>query len=115
MPKARSFGSPDGSCSGRIGAAFSNQCRHFVRVLCLQEILRYAIGKTKPHADAMKTRKDVGEMKAVVVHEAGGPEKLVYQEVPLPEMREGWSLVKVMGLRHQPFGNLLRAREIPLG
>lgn len=36
-------------------------------------------------------------MKAVVVHEAGGPEKLVYQEVPLPEMREGWSLVKVMG------------------
>ena len=36
-------------------------------------------------------------MKAVVVHEAGGPEKLVHQEVPLPEMREGWSLVKVMG------------------
>ncbi|CZR02074.1 alcohol dehydrogenase catalytic domain-containing protein [Trichococcus collinsii] len=36
-------------------------------------------------------------MKAVVVHEAGGPEKLVYQEVTLPEMREGWSLVKVMG------------------
>jgi NADPH:quinone reductase-like Zn-dependent oxidoreductase len=45
----------------------------------------------------MKTRKDVGEMKAVVVHEAGGPEKLVHQEVPLPEIREGWSLVKVMG------------------
>ncbi|CZR04515.1 Hypothetical protein TFLO_2945 [Trichococcus flocculiformis] len=36
-------------------------------------------------------------MKAVVVHEAGGPEKLVHQEVPLPEIREGWSLVKVMG------------------
>jgi len=36
-------------------------------------------------------------MKAVVVHEAGGPEKLMHQEVPLPEIREGWSLVKVMG------------------
>ena len=36
-------------------------------------------------------------MKAVVVHEAGGPEKLVHQEVPLPEIREGWSLVKVIG------------------
>ena len=36
-------------------------------------------------------------MKAVVVHEAGGPEKLVHQEVPLPEISEGWSLVKVMG------------------
>lgn len=45
----------------------------------------------------MKIRKEVGEMKAVVVHEAGGPEKLVHQEVPLPEIREGWSLVKVMG------------------
>lgn len=36
-------------------------------------------------------------MKAVVVHEAGGPEKLVHQEVPLPKIREGWSLVKIMG------------------
>lgn len=36
-------------------------------------------------------------MKAVVVHEAGGPGKLVHQEVPLPEIREDWSLVKVMG------------------
>lgn len=36
-------------------------------------------------------------MKAVVVYEAGGVEQLVYQEVAKPKLKEGWSLVKVMG------------------
>lgn len=36
-------------------------------------------------------------MKAVVVYEAGGVDKLVYQEVPKPQVKEGWSLIKVKG------------------
>ena len=36
-------------------------------------------------------------MKAIVIYEPGGPEKLVYQEVPTPKVKEGWSLVKVKG------------------
>ena len=36
-------------------------------------------------------------MKAVVIYEPGGPEKLIYTEVPTPEVKEGWSLVKVKG------------------
>ena len=36
-------------------------------------------------------------MKAAVVYEAGGPEKLIYEEVPTPRLKKGWSLVKVMG------------------
>lgn len=36
-------------------------------------------------------------MKAVIIKEAGGPEKLVYGDVPTPEVKEGWSLVKVKG------------------
>lgn len=36
-------------------------------------------------------------MKAVVLYEAGGPEQLVYTDVPTPQVKEGWSLVKVMG------------------
>lgn len=36
-------------------------------------------------------------MKAVVVYEAGGVDKLVYQEVPKPQLKEGWSLIKVKG------------------
>lgn len=36
-------------------------------------------------------------MKAVVIHEAGGPEKLVYEEVPRPAVKPGWSLVKIKG------------------
>lgn len=36
-------------------------------------------------------------MKAVVIHEAGGPEKLILQDVPTPQPRPGWSLVKVKG------------------
>ncbi|WP_308533588.1 alcohol dehydrogenase catalytic domain-containing protein [uncultured Peptoniphilus sp.] len=36
-------------------------------------------------------------MKAVVVYEAGGTDKLVVQEVPKPKIKEGWSLIKVKG------------------
>lgn len=36
-------------------------------------------------------------MKAVVIKEAGRPEKLIYQEVPTPKVKPGWSLVKVKG------------------
>jgi len=38
-----------------------------------------------------------GSMKAVVIYEPGGPEKLKYTEVPTPDVSPGWSLVKVMG------------------
>ena len=37
-------------------------------------------------------------MKAVVIFEPGGPEKLIYTDWPTPETRPGWSLVKVKGL-----------------
>ena len=36
-------------------------------------------------------------MKAIVIHEPGGPEKLCYEEVPTPSVREGCSLVRVRG------------------
>lgn len=36
-------------------------------------------------------------MKAVVIKEAGGPEKLIYEDVPTPKIKEGWSLVKIKG------------------
>lgn len=36
-------------------------------------------------------------MKAAVVYETGGTEKLVYQDIVMPEMKKSWSLVKVKG------------------
>lgn len=36
-------------------------------------------------------------MKAIVIYEAGGPEKLIYTDVPIPTLKEGWSLVKIQG------------------
>ena len=36
-------------------------------------------------------------MKAIVVHEAGGPGNLILEERPMPQVRDGWSLVKVKG------------------
>ncbi|MGN0035587.1 MAG: zinc-binding alcohol dehydrogenase family protein [Coriobacteriales bacterium] len=36
-------------------------------------------------------------MKAIVIYEPGGPEKLLYEDVPTPEVRPGWSLVRVRG------------------
>lgn len=40
--------------------------------------------------------------KAVVIKEAGGPEKFIYEDVATPEVKEGWSLVKVkyFGINH---------------
>ena len=36
-------------------------------------------------------------MKAIVVREAGGPEVLSYEDVPTPNVKPGWSLVKIKG------------------
>ena len=36
-------------------------------------------------------------MKAIVIHEAGGPEKLILEDRPVPEVKPGWSLVRVKG------------------
>ena len=36
-------------------------------------------------------------MKAIVIYEAGGPEKLLLEERPIPQLQEGWTLVKVRG------------------
>lgn len=36
-------------------------------------------------------------MKAVKIYQAGGPEQLIYQDVSTPDIKEGWSLVKIKG------------------
>ena len=36
-------------------------------------------------------------MKAVKIYQAGGPDHLIYQDVPTPDIKEGWSLVKIKG------------------
>ena len=36
-------------------------------------------------------------MKAVKIYQAGGPEQLIYQDVPTPDIKDGWSLVKIKG------------------
>lgn len=36
-------------------------------------------------------------MKAVKIYQAGGPEQLIYQDVPIPDIKESWSLVKIKG------------------
>ncbi len=36
-------------------------------------------------------------MKAVVIYESGGPDKLICQEVETPKIKKGWSLIQVKG------------------
>ena len=36
-------------------------------------------------------------MKAVKIYQAGGPEQLIYQDVPMPDVKDGWPLVKIKG------------------
>ena len=51
-------------------------------------------------------------MKAVKIYQAGGPEQLIYQDVPTPDIKDGWSLVKDQRLRHQPFRDFHTRRQI---
>ena len=44
-------------------------------------------------------------MKAIVIYEAGGPEKLLLEERPIPELQEGWTLVKIRGFGINPLGD----------
>ena len=37
------------------------------------------------------------KMKAVVIYEAGGPEQLTVETRKIPELKEGWTLVKIKG------------------
>src|SRR5213595_1178357 len=48
-------------------------------------------------------------MKAVVVHEYGGPEVLKYEEVPRPEPKEDQILVRVMAAGVNPVDALIRS------
>ena len=36
-------------------------------------------------------------MKAVKIYQDGGAEQLIYQDVPTPDIKESWSLVKIKG------------------
>lgn len=36
-------------------------------------------------------------MKAAVIYEAGGPQQLKIRQVPVPSVKEGWSLIKIKG------------------
>ena len=37
------------------------------------------------------------KMKAMVIYEPGGPEKFVLEEREIPNVKEGWTLVKIKG------------------
>ena len=53
-------------------------------------------------------------MKAVKIYQAGGPEQLIYQDVPTPDIKDGWSLVKIkgFGINHSDFHT---RRQIAIG
>lgn len=36
-------------------------------------------------------------MKAAVIYKAGGPQQLEIRQVPVPSVKEGWSLIKIKG------------------
>ena len=36
-------------------------------------------------------------IKAIVIYEPGGVDKLIYQDVEIPKLKRGWSLIKVKG------------------
>src|SRR5438132_14242085 len=52
---------------------------------------------------------DKPTMKAIVVHEYGGPEALKYEDVPRPELKEDQVLVRVIAAGVNPVDALIRS------
>src|SRR5204862_7203418 len=52
---------------------------------------------------------DKPTMKAVVIHEYGGPEVLKYEDVPQPEPKEDQILVRVIAAGVNPVDGLIRS------
>jgi NADPH:quinone reductase-like Zn-dependent oxidoreductase len=57
------------------------------------------------------TRSEKPVMKAIVVHEYGGPEVLKYEEVPRPEPKENEILVRVIAAAVNPVDAIIRSRK----
>jgi len=53
-------------------------------------------------------------MKAVKIYQAGGPKQLIYQDVPTPNVKDGWSLVKIkgFGINHPRFSHAKANRRL---
>src|SRR5436190_23351240 len=58
---------------------------------------------------AVSAQSEKPTMKAVVVHEYGGPEVLKYEEVPRPEPKENEVLVRVIAASVNPVDVLIRS------
>jgi NADPH:quinone reductase-like Zn-dependent oxidoreductase len=61
------------------------------------------------HENAKSARATAPRMKAIVVHEYGGPEVLKYEDVPRPEPKENEILVRVMAAGVNPVDGLIRS------
>ncbi|MEP6685882.1 MAG: NADP-dependent oxidoreductase [Verrucomicrobiota bacterium] len=55
------------------------------------------------------TQSEKPTMKAVIIHEYGGPEVLKFEDVPRPEPKENEALVKVIGAGVNPVDALIRS------
>lgn len=42
-----------------------------------------------------KWRREWSELKAIVIDQPGGPEQLKLKDVPTPQTKPGWSLIKI--------------------
>ncbi len=54
-------------------------------------------------------------MKAIVLRHPGGPTALSYEEVPMPEVKDGWTLLKVKGFginRSEIFTRMVGHRQL---
>src|SRR5437773_10558844 len=72
-----------------------------VSIFCLTTLA------TLPRVAAAKSEKPM--MKAIVVHEYGGPEVLKYEEVPRPEPKENEILVRVIAAGVNPVDGMIRS------
>src|SRR6266513_3439317 len=74
-----------------------------ISTLVLQSFFAFAFEST-PFAQNVKPT-----MKAVVIHEYGGPEVLEYEDVPRPEPKEDQILVRVIAAGVNPVDGLIRS------
>jgi hypothetical protein len=95
----------------RIAGLVFAVVRHHVMLPCrrmrdLKRVLHYAFPIALAVTSLAQTTKPM--MKAIVIHEYGGPEVLKYEDVPRPEPKEDEILVRVIAAGVNPVDEAAR-------
>src|SRR4029450_9389777 len=80
---------------------------HFIRIVRL--VFFAALAAASSEFSVSEVQSPAPTMKAVVIHEYGGPEVLKYEDIPRPEPKDDQLLVRVIAAGVNPVDGMIRS------